>query len=252
MIQEELLQEDFHLNIEEMVKAGLHFGHRASKLHPKMRIFVSGVRNGINIIDLEKSLPKFKEALFFMRDLVVQGKIILFVGTKIQHKDLVQKTATECGFPYVVERWLGGLFTNFEVMKKRVDYLKELQAKKESEGFTEYTKKERMETEKEIRNLEIKFGGIKNLEKLPDVIFVVDVKKDELAVKEAKRKGIKVVGVTDTNVDPSLVDYPIPANDEAISSAGYILEKVKETILKAKNQVISANLTVNNANNQEN
>lgn len=223
-------ENDFKLDIEEMARAGLHFGHRTSKIHPKMEAFLYGVRNTVHIIDLEKTKEKFEEALKFIQELISENKILLIVGTKIQVKDLVKEFATECGLPYVNERWLGGTFTNFEVIKKRIEYFKDLERKKEEGEFEKYTKKERAKIDKELRDLEIKFGGIKNLERLPDAIFVLDMKKDDLAVKEAKMKGVKVVGISDTNCDPTLADYPIPANDDAISSVKYILEKVKEVI----------------------
>jgi small subunit ribosomal protein S2 len=224
----------FNLNIEEMAKVGLHFGHKTSKVHPKMFPFIFGVRNNIHIIDLEKTKEKFEEALKFIQNLILQNKVILFVGTKPQIKDLVKEIATELGFPYVNERWLGGTFTNFEVIKKRAEYLKDLEKKKAEGFFEKYTKKERAEIEKKIQKLQKKFGGIKNLEKLPDAIFVCDMVKDKLAVKEAREKGVKIIAISDTNADPTLADYPIPANDDAISSVKYILEKVKEVILKIK------------------
>ncbi len=231
---EKTKKEEFGLDVEEMAKAGLHFGHRISKTHPKMLPFIFGMRNTIHIIDLEKTKEKFIEALKFLREATLEKKVILFVGTKPQIRDLVKQTAIETQNPYVVYRWIGGTFTNFPEIKKRVDYLRELERKKEAGEFEKYTKKERMEIEEEIEKLERKFGGIKNLEKLPDIIFVCDMVKNKLAVDEAKRKGVKIVAISDTNADPSLADYPIPANDDAVSSVKYILEKVKEVILSAK------------------
>jgi len=231
---EKTKKEEFGLDVEEMAKAGLHFGHRISKTHPKMLPFIFGMRNTIHIIDLEKTKEKFIEALKFLREATLEKKVILFVGTKPQIRDLVKQTAIETQNPYVVYRWIGGTFTNFPEIKKRVDYLRELERKKEAGEFEKYTKKERMEIEEEIEKLERKFGGIKNLEKLPDIIFVCDMVKNKLAVDEAKRKGVKIVAISDTNADPSLADYPIPANDDAVSSVKYILEKIKEVILSAK------------------
>ena len=237
---EKTKKEEFGLDVEEMAKAGLHFGHRISKTHPKMLPFIFGMRNTIHIIDLEKTKEKFIEALKFLREATLEKKVILFVGTKPQIRDLVKQTAIETQNPYVVYRWIGGTFTNFPEIKKRVDYLRELERKKEAGEFEKYTKKERMEIEEEIEKLERKFGGIKNLEKLPDIIFVCDMVKNKLAVDEAKRKGVKIVAISDTNADPSLADYPIPANDDAVSSVKYILEKVKEAILNAKLKTQSA------------
>jgi small subunit ribosomal protein S2 len=226
-------KDNFNLDVEEMAKAGLHFGHRTSKIHPKMEPYLYGVRNTVHIIDLGKTKEKFEEALRFIQTLISENKILLLVGTKIQVKDLVKEVAIECGLPYVNERWLGGTFTNFEVIKKRIEYFKDLEKKKAEGELEKYTKKERAKIDQELKNLEMKFGGIKNLERLPDAIFVLDMKKDDLAVKEARMKGIKVIGISDTNCDPTLADYPIPANDDAISSVKYILEKVKEVIIKA-------------------
>lgn len=230
-------EDEFNLDLEEMLRAGLHFGHRQSRGHPKMAPYLQGIRNTVHIIDLEKTAQKLREALKFIQELISQEKILLFVGTKIPIKNLVKEVAEKVGFPYVNERWLGGTFTNFEVIKKRVEYLKDLERKKESGELEKYTKKERIKINEELRKLKIKFEGIKEMERLPDAIFVIDMKKDYLAVKEARMKGIKVIGISDTNVDPTLADYPIPANDDAISSVKYILDKVQEVILSAKTKV---------------
>lgn len=225
---------DFNLDPEEMAKVGLHFGHKTSKIHPKMEPFLAGMRNGVHLINLEKTAEKLGEALKFIGKLVSDNKILLLVGTKIQAKEIIKNTAIECVLPYVNERWLGGTFTNFESLKKRIEYFKELERKKAEGELEKYTKKERAEFDKKLKDLERKFGGIKNLERLPDAIFVVDMKKDILAIKEAKIKGVGVIGISDTNVDPNLADYPIPGNDDAISSIKYILERVKEVVLKNK------------------
>lgn len=227
-------KENSSLSVEEMGKAGLHFGHRTSRTHPKMSRYLYGTRNTVHIIDLEKTKEKFEEALEFIQKLISENKVLLFVGTKVQAKELMKNTAIECGLPYISERWLGGTLTNFEIIKKRVEHFKDLEDKKIKGELEKYTKKERAKVDKELRDLETKFGGIKNLEQLPAAIFILDMKKDNLAVKEARMKGIIVMGITDTNVDPTLADYPIPANDDAISSLKYILEKVKEAILKAQ------------------
>lgn len=225
---------DFKLDIEEMVEAGLHFGHRTSKAHPKMEPYLKGVRNTVHIIDLEKTKEKLQEALGFIQEIISENKILLIVGTKIQVKDLVKNLATELSVPYVNERWLGGTLTNFGEMKKRIDYFKDLEQKKAEGELEKYTKKERAKIERELRGLELKFGGIKNLERIPDAIFVLDMRKDDLAVKEARMKGVKVIAICDTNADPTLADFPIPANDDAISSVKYILDKVKEAILQVR------------------
>lgn len=233
-VKKETKKDEFKLNPGEMTEAGLHFGHRTSRINPKMKPYIYGVRNTVHIIDLEKTAEKFKEALKFIKKLILENKTLLLVGTKIQIKDLVKDVAKDCDLPYINERWLGGTFTNFKTIKKRLEYFKDLEAKKKKGELTKYTKKERAKIDEELRNLEIKFGGIKELEKLPDAIFVLDMKKDALAVKEAGRKRIKIIGIADTNVDPTLANYPIPANDDAISSVKYILDKVKDVIMKAK------------------
>ena len=230
-----------NLDTEEMARAGLHFGHRTSGVHPKMMPYLYGVRNTVHIIDLEKTKEKFEEALKFIKELISENKILLLVGTKIQAKDLVKNIATELSLPYVNERWLGGTFTNFETIKNRIGYFKDLEKKKAGGELKKYTKKERARIDQELKDFEFKFGGIKNLERMPDAIFVLDMKKDNLAAKEARVKGIKVIAISDTNCDPTLADFPIPANDDAIPSLKYILEKVKEVILETKPKAQSSN-----------
>ena len=232
--KEKSKKDEFGISPEEMAKAGLHFGHRASRVHPKMKPYIFGVRNTVHIIDLEKTAEKFREALGFIKKLISENKTLLFVGTKVQIKDLTRDVSKECDLPYIVERWLGGTLTNFKTIEKRLEYFKELERKKEKGELKKYTKKEQAKIDHEIKNLEIKFGGIKNMEKLPEAVFILDMKKDNLAIKEARKKGVAIIGIADTNVDPGLADYPIPANDDAISSVKYILEKVKEVILKTK------------------
>lgn len=229
-----MILEEIKLNTEEMAKAGVNFGHTVSRLHPKMKPYVNGIKNNVHIIDLDKSIKEFEKSLKFIASLVKDGKTILFVGTKIQAKELVRKAAEECQAPYVVERWLGGTITNFETLLKRVDYFKDLEDKRNRGDLEKYTKKERMQFDKELVILKTKFEGIRNLSKLPDAILILDLKKDATAAREARKKGIKIIGVVDTNIDPTVADYIIPANDDAISSITYVLEKIKETILSAK------------------
>ena len=217
-----------------MVKAGVYFGHRKSKRHPKMKPYIFTVKNNVDIIDLQQSAEKLKGALEFLQKIIRDRGKILFVGTRLQAKNSLKDLAEATEMPYVNERWLGGFLTNFQTMLKRIEYFNELQKKKESGEFEKYSKKERIKLDKELKNLEEKFGGVKEIKKLPEALFILDLKKDALAGKEAKRLGIPVVAVCDTNTDPDLSDWPIPANDDAISSIKYILEKVKEAILKAK------------------
>jgi small subunit ribosomal protein S2 len=227
-----------NLSIDDMAKAGLQFGHKKSKVHPRMKPYLLGVRNTIFIIDLEKVRDKFEAVLKYVQETVAQGKTILIVGTKTQFKKTVKAAAIETGMPYVSERWLGGTFTNFKIIKKRVDYYKELERKTAAGEFEKYTKKEQADIQKEIKVLEKKLGGIKSMEKMPEAVFVVDMMKDKLAVKEARENGVKVVGIADINIDPELADYPIIANDDSVSSVGYILDKLKAAILNGKKSIV--------------
>ena len=217
-----------------MTEAGVNLGHKVSKLHPKMKPYVSGIKNNVHIFDLEKTTKELEKALAFISKIVSEGKTIVFVGTKIQLKGIVQLAAEECGVPYVTERWLGGTFTNFETIQKRVTYFKDLEKKRESGELEKYTKRERLDFDREIAKLKVKFEGVRSMSKLPDAVFIFGIDKDITCAREAKRKGIKIVAIVDTNVNPDIVDYPIPANDDAISAVGYIIEKVKETIISSK------------------
>ena len=224
------------LKVEEMARAGLHFGHRKFRLHPKMKPYIFTIRNSISIIDLEKTAEKITETLDFIKNLVSEGKTLLLVGTKIQVKEMVKEIANECGILYVNEKWLRGTFTNFDIINKRISYYRSLEQKITSGELEKYTKKERAKFNQELLKLKSKLEGIKTMEKLPDAIFVLDIDKDEIAVKEAKKKNIKVIGIVDTISDPSTVDYMIPANDDATSSVKFILDRVKEVILKARKE----------------
>lgn len=232
-------ERDFGIDIEKMAQAGVLFGHKISRIHPKIKPYLYKVRNAIHIIDLEKTAEKLREALEFVRKFTKENKVLLLIGTKIQNKDLVKQMAEDCDLPYVNEKWIGGTFTNFETISNRIKYFKELEEKSKKGEFEKYTKKERAKIDQEIQLLRKKFEGIKNMSKLPDVIFVLDMKKDKLAIKEARMKGIQVIGLADTNVDPGLADFPIPANDDAVSSVKYILEKVAEVIKSAKRKAQS-------------
>ena len=207
-----MTKEKFNINIEEMMKAGVQLGHSTSRINPKMQPYLSGVRNRVHIIDLEKTKEKLTEALDFIQSIISENKVLLLVGTKIEAKALVKSVAQDCNLPYVSERWLGGTFTNFGAFIKRIDYYKNLEKQREAGEWEKYTKKERAKFSKELKDLDIKFSGIKNLPRLPDAIFVCDMKTDKLAVHEAKMKGIKVLGISDTNIDPGQADLFIPAN----------------------------------------
>ncbi len=227
-------EKDYSLDIEKMAQAGLHFGHKKGNIHPNMKPYLYGLRGSVYLIDLEKTKEKMEEALNFVSNLVSENKKILVVGTKIQAKDLTKEFAEECELPYVNERWIGGTFTNFKVIKKRIDYFKTLKEKREKELFESRTKKELSDIDVELKDFERRFGGIKDLKDLPDAILVLSMKKDSITIKEARKKDVAVVGVSDADFDPELADYPIPANDDSIDSVKYILEKFKKVILEAK------------------
>ena len=217
---------------EEMLKASVHFGHKKSSWNPKMKPYIYGIRNNIHIIDLEKTIEKLEKALEFIEKIVKDGGKILFVGTRPQDCDLIKETAENIKMPYVVFRWIGGLITNFRIIRKRVEYLIELEEKKSTGEFKKYTKKEQLEIDREIEKLKKKFEGIKSLEKLPDAILLLSLKGQTTPVKEAKKKEIPVIALIDTNCDPSLIDYPIPSNDDAISALKFMLGKIEEAIKK--------------------
>ena len=235
-----LMAESSSPYVEDMIKAGVHLGHRASKLHPRMESLVVGLRNTIHVIDLEATAKYLDKALAFIGQLRKDGKGLILVGTKPPLRTLVKQIAEELELPYVTERWLGGTFTNFSVIHARVKYYLDLEQKKISGELEKYTKKEMAQFEKELADLKRKFGGIANMEKLPEAIFVCDIVRDKLVLKEAKEKGIKTIGIIDSNADPLAVDYPIPANDDAITSVRYILDRVKEIVLNNKPEAQTA------------
>ncbi len=219
------------IDIAEMTACGAHLGHRTSRLQPEMDKFVIGIRNTTHVIDLAKTASYLEDALKYIAQLAQDKKVILFVGTKTPLRNLMRQTAEEVRMPYVVERWLGGAFTNFKVIKQRAQYFESKKQEKIEGKLDKYTKKERIKIEKELADLEKKFSGIEKMEELPEAVFINDIVKDDLALKEARMEGIKTIAIVDTNANPRLVDYPIPANDDAISSVGYILDKVKQTII---------------------
>lgn len=213
-----------------MLKAGMHFGHRTNRWHPKMEKFIFTTKNGIYIIDLKKSQKKLAEALEFMEKLVAENKSILFVGTKNQVSDPMKKMAEEINQPYIVGKWLGGYLTNFPVVKKTVKKYLDLVEKKDSGKLEKYTKKERLEFDREISKLKERVGGLTSLTKLPDALFIWDIKEEETAVKEARQKNIPIIAICDTNVNPELTNYPIPGNDDATKTIALVLESIKKTI----------------------
>ena len=229
----------------EMLKAGIHFGHKSSRWHPKMKPYIFGERNNVHIINLEITAKKLKEALEFMKKTAARGGVIIFVGTKAQAKEIVKKHAIDCGMPYVNSRWLGGTFTNFKTIKGVIDNLRKLKSEKSSGALEKYTKKEQSDFKKKIEKLETLVGGIENLTKLPEAIFVIDAKIEKTAIYEAHKKNVPVVGVSDSNINPEDLEYPIPGNDDAVKSielfaslaAGAIKEGKTEYDSKQKSAV---------------
>ncbi|MFH1412903.1 MAG: 30S ribosomal protein S2 [bacterium] len=225
-------------SIEEMLKAGMHFGHRTSRWHPGMKPYIFGDRKGIYIIDLEKSRKMLEHALEFITRSTANNKRILLVGTKSQVSGLLKKVAKDTGMPFVSEKWIGGLLTNFSVIKKTIKKYKDLLEKKESGQLTKYTKKEQLQFDRQIAKLDLSVGGVANLMNVPELIFIWDIKTEKTALAEANKKNITVIAVCDTNVNPKNVDYVIPANDDASKSIKMILGLVKEAILEGKEQAM--------------
>lgn len=225
------------IDVREMFKSGVHFGHQKARKNPKMDKYIFLTKNGINIIDLQKTVEKLVEARNFIEKIVAEGQSILFVGTKKQAKNLVLSLAKRCQMPYVVDRWLGGTFTNFEAISKRTKFLRDGQDKLKRGEYSQYTKFEQMKIEEELESLEKKMGGIKNMTKLPGAIFLTGVIEDNLALKEAKIKKVPVIALVDTNVDPQDVDYKIPANEDAVSSLQLMLAYVGQAVLRGKEKI---------------
>jgi small subunit ribosomal protein S2 len=216
--------------MKELLEAGVHFGHQTKRWNPKMKEFIFGERNGIYIIDLQKTLKMFKEASKFVTDLAAEGKIVLFVGTKRQAQDAVAEEAKRCGGFYVNQRWLGGLLTNWVTVQKSVKRLKELDDMATDGRYELLPKKEVIKLERERKHLEANLSGIKNMTRLPDAIFVIDSNKEQIAVREARKLGIPVVAVVDTNCDPSEVDYVIPGNDDALRAIRLFASKISDSV----------------------
>ncbi|MEK7174817.1 MAG: 30S ribosomal protein S2 [Patescibacteria group bacterium] len=213
---------------QELMQAGVHIGHKKSKWNPKMAPFVFGVRNGFHVMDVTKTAEKLNEALAFLSETVKNGGVILWLGARVQSKEIIADTARELGMPYVSGRWIGGLFTNFKIIKERLEYFKDLEEKFKSGSLAKYTKKEQINFERALKKMEQTMGGIKNMQSPPQVIFVTDVNAEKDAVLEARKLGIKVVGIVDTSANPELVDYVIPANNDSLSSLRLILDTIKE------------------------
>lgn len=218
------------MTLEALLAAGVHFGHMKSRRHPKMEPFVYSTRNQLNIIDLKKTLQKLEEAAKFLASVKKSGKSILCVGTKKQTHDLIRSFSKRFGLFFVVDRWLGGTFTNFSVIRSRTKYLRETTEKLERGDFKGYTKFERMKIAEELEKLEKRMGGIKHMHDLPGAVLLADVKESGIVVREARRAGIPIVGIVDTNTDPSSIDYPIPGNDDAVSSLRFLFAALGKSL----------------------
>ena len=221
-----------NVTMKELLEAGVHFGHQTKRWNPKMKPYIFGARNGIYIIDLQKTVRLFKNAYSFVRECAQAGETILFVGTKKQAQDAIGEEATRCGMYYVNQRWLGGMLTNFATVKQSIDRLKRLDAMFADGTVEVYTKKEALQLEKEREKLEKTLGGIKGMGKVPGALFVVDPKNETIAISEAKKLGIPVVAVVDTNCDPDPIDYVIPGNDDAIRAIRLLTSKMADAVLE--------------------
>ncbi len=222
------------VTMKELLEAGVHFGHRSRRWHPKMRSYIFTERNGIHIIDLQQTIRLLEEAYNFVRDTAAEGETILFVGTKKQAQESLEAEAKRCGMPYVTQRWLGGTLTNFRTIRQRANYLLELEKQKELGQFANLSKKEALWKERELLKLQKRLGGIKNMYYLPSALFVVDVAREAIAVKEANILGIPVVAMVDTNCDPDPIDYVIPANDDAIRAIKLIASKIADAVIEGQ------------------
>ena len=227
------------ISLKELLEAGVHFGHQTKKRNPKMKKYIYNERNGIHIIDLQQTIKLFDEASRFMGNLAAQGKTVLFVGTKKQAQDAIAEEAERAGMPYVNQRWLGGLLTNFVTLKKSMKKFKELQKMKLDGDFEHFSKKDASKLEKKYKKMDKLFQGIKDMETLPEALFVIDPRKEDIAVGEAKKLKVPVVAVVDTNCDPDMIDYVIPGNDDAIRAIKLFASRISDAVNEGKNQFAS-------------
>jgi small subunit ribosomal protein S2 len=223
------------VTMKQLLEAGVHFGHQTSRWNPKMKPYIFGARNGIYIIDLQQTVKMFRDAYAFVRELAAQGGSVLFVGTKKQAQDAIREEAERCGMFYVTNRWLGGMLTNYHTIKQSIDRMRKLDETLESETMLEaLTKKEMITVRRERDKLVASLGGIRNMKKLPDALFVVDPKKEEIAVREANKLAIPVVAAVDTNCDPDVIDYKIPGNDDAIRAIRLFCAAIADAIIEGR------------------
>ena len=226
------------VTMKELLEAGVHFGHQVRRWNPKMKEYIFGERNGIYIIDLQKTQRMFREAIAFVTGQIAEdkGRTVLFVGTKRQAQDAIREEAEKCGQYYVNQRWLGGLLTNFQTVQKSIKRLKDLEAMQTDGRYEKLTKKERIKLDRERESLNKNLSGIKSMSRLPDVVFIIDVKKEEIAVAEANRLGIPIVAVVDTNCSPDGIDYVIPGNDDALRAVRLFASRISDAIVEG-NQI---------------
>ncbi|OPX37354.1 MAG: 30S ribosomal protein S2 [Desulfobacteraceae bacterium 4484_190.2] len=223
------------INMKELLEAGVHFGHQTRRWNPKMKPYIFGARNGIHIIDLQKTVRLFKTTYEFVVRTVSEGYPVLFVGTKKQGHDSIVEESERCGMFYIVNRWLGGTLTNFQTIKKSIKRLKDIERMKEDGSITRYTKKEILKMEKELFKLERNLGGIKNMDELPGAIFVVDPRREKIAVKEGRKLGIPVIAIADSNCDPDEIDFILPGNDDAIRAIRLFCSKIADACIEGHN-----------------
>ncbi len=223
------------VTMKALLESGVHFGHRTHKWHPKMEPYIFTERNHIHIIDLQKTVRALDEAYKAVRDMAANGGTILFVGTKRQAQDTIQTEAQRCGMPYVTARWLGGMLTNWRTIRERVNELERLERMRDKGDFSKLTKKEALLLERKMEKLEMRLGGIRNMAGLPDMVFVVDIRRENTAVHEANLLNIPVVAMVDTNCDPSDIDYVVPSNDDAIRAIKLIVGKIADAVIEGKN-----------------
>jgi small subunit ribosomal protein S2 len=226
------------VTIKELLESGAHFGHQTSRWHPRMKSYIFTKRDGIHIIDLQQTAAMLEKAREFVRQVAAGGGDILFVGTKKQAYDTIQEEAERCGMYYVNQRWIGGTLTNFETIQSRIDYLVRLEDQQARGGFSNLPKKEALKIEEQITRLNQQMGGFKEMTSPPAVLFIVDTLKENIAIAEAKRVGIPIVAVVDTNSDPTDIDYPIPANDDAIRAIKLLCSKIADSVLEGKAEVV--------------
>jgi len=222
------------ISMKQLLEAGVHFGHQTRRWNPKMKPYIFGARNGIYIIDLQRTVKLFNTAYRFVEDTVSAGESVLFVGTKQQARDTIDEESRRCGMFFINHRWLGGMLTNFKTIKMRIDRLKELDAMVADGSINRFPKKEILQLQHEREKLELNLGGIKEMPRLPGALFVVDTHREDIAVQEANRLGIPVVAVVDTNCDPDFIDYPIPGNDDAIRSIKLITAKIADACVAGR------------------